>query len=99
MNADAAHGAQAPHDGEELTCQELVELVTAYREGSLPPSDNARFEAHLAVCPPCVNYVEQIDTTVRALGSLDEHITEIEQDPATLELLKTFRSWKSAQQG
>ncbi len=30
----------------ELTCQELVELVTEYLEGTLSPADRARFEAH-----------------------------------------------------
>ena len=32
----------------ELTCQELVELVTDYLEGALPAAERARFEAHLA---------------------------------------------------
>lgn len=35
----------------ELTCQELVQLVTDYFEGALEPADRARFEAHVAAVP------------------------------------------------
>lgn len=77
--------------GAELSCRELVELVTAYREGALAPDERSRFESHLVICPPCVHYVEQLDLTVRALGGLN---AEIEQEPFTQELLKLFRAWK-----
>lgn len=83
---------QQNNPGLSLTCQELVELVTAYREGVLPSSDRVRFDAHLQLCPPCVHYVEQIDQTVRALGGLNE---TAEQAPATQELLQLFRNWKA----
>src|SRR2546423_854616 len=33
-------------DVEQLSCQELVELVTAYLEGALPETEHARFEEH-----------------------------------------------------
>lgn len=75
-----------------LTCQELVELVTAYRDGALPPQEQERFDAHLAICPPCVTYVEQLDLTIRALGQLDERI---ESAPTTQQLLHIFRDWKA----
>lgn len=75
----------------ELTCQELVELVTAYHEGTLPPDDRRRFDAHLAVCPPCVRYVEQLGLTIRALGGLNE---QVEQAPDTQRLLRLFGQWK-----
>lgn len=85
-------GTGAGYTGTELSCRELVELVTAYHEGALAPDERARFEAHLAICPPCVYYVEQLDLTVRALGGLN---TQIEQSQATQELLKLFRAWKA----
>jgi Putative zinc-finger len=34
-----------------MTCQELVELVTDYLEGTLSAELRGRFEEHLAVCP------------------------------------------------
>ena len=76
----------------ELTCQELVELVTAYREGALPEDERRRFDAHLAMCPPCTVYVEQLALTVQAVGGLNE---QVEQAPNTQELLRLFHSWKS----
>ena len=42
---------------EDLACQELVELVTDYLEDALPPEERARFDAHLAECPGCSNYL------------------------------------------
>lgn len=54
------------------TCREVVELVTDYLEGEMPPGDRERFEMHLAICEPCVTYVEQIRLTIDAAGALDE---------------------------
>lgn len=98
-DSHGAPGAQAAGSGEEtLSCKELVELVTAYRDGALSPQERERFEAHLAVCPPCVTHVEQIDMTIRALGGLDERLALVEREPATQELLRLFRAWKAERQ-
>lgn len=59
-------------DAAELTCQELVELVTEYLEHTLPPIDVARFEAHLSGCTGCTNYVEQARRTIDLTGRLTE---------------------------
>lgn len=75
----------------ELTCQELVELVTEYLEGSLPAAQRARFEAHLAECPYCRIYLEQMRETIRLLGRLTE---ETIPPTAKQELLRLFRDWK-----
>lgn len=78
---------------EELTCRELVELVTDYLEGALPPEDAARFERHLAACPGCTTYVEQIRETVRQTGRLRED----DLRPAARDaLLAQFRNWKDS---
>src|SRR5215469_4454185 len=82
------------HTGTELTCRELVQLVTAYRDDALPPSERARIEAHLAICPPCVHFVEQFDLTVRAIGGLHE---ESGQEAFIQDLLTLFRAWKAEQ--
>ena len=58
---------------EELpTCREVVELVTDYLEGQLTPGDRERFEMHLAICEPCVTYLEQMRLTIGAAGALDD---------------------------
>jgi anti-sigma factor RsiW len=74
-----------------LTCRELVELVTDYLEGKLPPADQARFEQHLALCPNCPTYLAQMRQTIRALGMLPEESIAPE---ARQELLEAFRNWK-----
>lgn len=52
-------------DATELTCRELVELVTDYLEDDLPAHERARFDAHLVECEGCRRYVEQMRATVR----------------------------------
>jgi anti-sigma factor RsiW len=77
---------------EQLSCQELVELVTDYLEGALPPTERARFDAHIAGCDGCRAYLEQIRVTIRLSGTLRPE----QLDPATEKaLLEAFRDWKS----
>ena len=74
----------------EMACQELVELVTAYFDGSLSWSDRRRFRAHIRGCPHCTAYIEQMRLTIEASGRL----TEDDVDPAAREeLLAAFRGW------
>ncbi|MDQ4076064.1 MAG: zf-HC2 domain-containing protein [Chloroflexota bacterium] len=79
---------------EELTCQELVELVTDYFEDALPPTERARFEMHLAECPGCRIYLDQMQQTIRLLGELSEETVAPE---AKRTLLALFRDWKRGQ--
>lgn len=78
-------------DPDELTCQEFVELVTAYLEGVLPAAVRARFEAHIVDCDYCLYYLGQIRLTIRAVGRLGE--THLGMD-ARARLLAEFRDWK-----
>lgn len=75
----------------ELTCQELVELVTAYLDGALSLSTRARFEEHLAMCKGCQGYVDQLRETIRLTGMLTEgSLTPQVRD----DLLGAFRAWR-----
>jgi anti-sigma factor RsiW len=47
-----------------IVCQQAVELVTAYLEGTLASGGRRRFEAHLAGCPHCTEYLGQIRKTI-----------------------------------
>jgi len=78
-----------PH-GQELTCQELVELVTDYLEDRLDPVQRARFEAHVAICPGCDAYLEQMRVMLRLAGRLPE---ERLSAPTRDALLVAFRDW------
>ena len=74
----------------ELTCFEVVELVTDYLERRLSPRDAERFEEHLAFCDGCGNYLEQMRTTIAATGRLrrDDLPPALQQ-----RLLEAFRDW------
>ncbi len=76
----------------ELSCKELVELVTDYFEGKLSSEDRARFVAHLEICDGCEMYLEQMRQTINALGKLSEESIPAE---AKEELIEAFRNWKS----
>jgi anti-sigma factor RsiW len=78
-------------DDHDLTCKELVEIVTDYLEGRLPPRDRLRFEEHLLVCPGCATYIEQMRDTIALVGALGE---EDIPRPAEEALLRAFREWK-----
>jgi anti-sigma factor RsiW len=77
----------------ELTCAEVVELVTSYLDDVLSARDRERFEEHLVFCDGCDNYLEQMRRTVQLTGRLREG----DIPPALRErLLETFRSWHAA---
>lgn len=74
---------------DELTCRELVEMVTDYLEGALSPRERARFEAHLAECEGCRDYLDQMRRTITLLRRPDADSIA----PAKRErLLALFRS-------
>jgi anti-sigma factor RsiW len=77
---------------EQLSCQELVELVTAYLEGALADDDRARFEEHIGRCDGCGAYVEQMRATIRVSGTL--RTADLSAD-AERKLLDVFRDWNS----
>jgi anti-sigma factor RsiW len=75
----------------DLTCKELVELVTDYLEGALRRRDRKRFERHIDGCANCTEYVAQFRETIRLTGTLREQ--DISKEAAD-ELLAVFAAWK-----
>jgi anti-sigma factor RsiW len=73
-----------------LSCQELVELVTDYVEGALSDEARAEFDAHIARCTGCHEYVEQMRRTIELTGSLTPDDVPPE---AEARLLEVFRGW------
>lgn len=74
-----------------ISCQEVVEIVTAYLDGALDSETIERIEYHLQLCPGCLNYVEQMRTTAHIVGNLRTEAL----DPVYRErLLDAFRHWR-----
>ncbi len=80
----------------DLACQELVEIITDYLEGTLPERDRMRFDAHLMTCPGCREYVEEMRITLQLTGRVTvESISSTARD----ELLRAFRRMKASSTG
>lgn len=77
--------------GGNLSCQELVDLMTEYLEGALTFSDRIRFQIHLGLCSGCRNYLNQMKCTIRTVGKLP---AEPMPEAVREELLNRFRTWK-----
>ncbi len=76
---------------DQLSCQQVVELVTEYLEQALLPEMRQRFEEHVAGCPGCENFLEQMQRTIDMLHQIGRGSVF----PATKqELLQLFRDWK-----
>ena len=78
---------------DDLTCRELVELVSAYLDDRLSDRERERFEMHLVWCEGCVDYLEQLRRTVAFMPRL------VERDLAPEfrdRLLTAFRDWHGA---
>jgi anti-sigma factor (TIGR02949 family) len=76
----------------ELSCQEMIEVVTNYLDGALPPDEQQQFERHLSYCPGCATYVDQMRETIRQTGVVPR---EESLPPALREgILAQFRTWR-----
>jgi predicted anti-sigma-YlaC factor YlaD len=77
---------------EQLSCQELVELVTDYLEGVLPEADRARIEEHISGCDGCRDYIDQMRSTVALSNEARPPGLTPEAEQA---LLSAFRDWNA----
>ena len=75
-----------------FNCQQIVELVTEYLDGSLQPTERLAFERHVTICPPCRGYLAQLRKIRKMGGTLRED--DLPQ-PLRDDLVKAFRTWKT----
>jgi anti-sigma factor RsiW len=75
---------------EDAECREVVEVVTAYLENTLPPGQRDLVEQHLLGCDGCDAYVDQMRRTIEVVGRV-----ECDQLPRQVQeaLLTAFRAW------
>ena len=88
---DHSDGGDRLRTANEITCAELVEIITDYLEETMQEGERRRFEAHLDECPYCANYLEQMRQTIALTG----RITPASLSPdAERELLEAFCGWR-----
>lgn len=80
----------------EITCRELVEIVTDYLEGTMPARQRRRFDRHLSQCDGCTHYLEQMRTTIALTSRLRAEALPPE---AVAPLLAAFRDWHGSEPG
>ena len=86
----------APRLRHDIVCQQAVELVTGYLEGTLARAGRRRFEAHLAGCPHCTRYLAQMRKTIELTRSLTpDDLTPQMQD----EFIAIYRQCSAGQDG
>lgn len=77
----------------DLTCKELVEVITEYFDGAMSAEDRARFERHLEGCAGCQTVVSQFRTTIEVAGRLTEdQVTEAQR----VAMRDVFRRWRES---
>ena len=76
---------------EDLECREVVEVVTDYLEGAMPPGERLRFDQHLALCEGCQAYLEQLRTVIRVAG---RPVADAVPPETMAGLLRAFRDWR-----
>ena len=80
---------------EDMDCNELVERVTEFLDEAMPAADRRRFEHHIALCPGCLEILDQFHAVIVTTGALRP------EDAATVDptirdhLLAGFRAWKA----
>lgn len=77
---------------EELSCRELVEMVTAYFDGAMDIDERTRFEHHVVYCGGCRSFVDQLRAERKLLAALPAASVP---DETRERLLDAFRKWKA----
>ena len=57
-------------------CKEIVKKLTASLDQKLPAKEKIIVKLHLAACPPCVRFLEQIEFLRDVIHDHDEELTE-----------------------
>ena len=78
----------------DISCRELVELLTDYLDGALAPSARERLDAHLEDCDGCNSALAQFRATIEVTGRLTEDEVAAPEREA---LRAAFRRWRAEQ--
>jgi anti-sigma factor RsiW len=73
-------------------CRDAVALITAYLDDDLPARRRALLEQHLAACPHCSTYLDQIRTTMTALGRVEADALPAETRDGLIALFRAYQA-------
>lgn len=74
-----------------MNCRELLDFLMAYLDGELAPEVRAEFDRHLAVCPPCIDYLQSYRRTLElARQSLPANDEEAVPQPIPDDLVRAI---------
>jgi anti-sigma factor RsiW len=79
----------------DVACRDAVELMTDYLEGALRPAEVRRLERHLAACPHCAEYLEQMRITIALSGRVRADDLD---GSARQALSEVYARWRSPDQ-
>jgi anti-sigma factor RsiW len=71
-----------------MACQDIVEMLNDYLEGTLPAEERAHVQGHLDGCDGCSRALDQFRSTIATTGRLTED--RLSEDQRSL-LLEAFR--------
>jgi anti-sigma factor RsiW len=71
-----------------MNCKAAIDVMGDALEEALPPTLRTAFEGHMAACPPCRNYLENLRLTRMALQQLPRQGAT---GPDRLRLVQLFR--------
>jgi anti-sigma factor RsiW len=72
-----------------MTCRDVIEFLMDYEAGDVTPAERSIFDAHLAICPECVAYLNTYRTTV-ALGRAAARVENAQCPEAPEELVRAI---------
>ena len=76
-----------------LVCQQAVELAGEYVEGTLSWRARRRYRRHVAACPHCHEYLEQLRDVIAAAGRPEADALSPDARDALVDL---YRQWKAS---
>jgi anti-sigma factor RsiW len=74
-----------------LVCRDAVELMSDYIDGVLSRRDRRRLERHLADCPHCSAYLQQLRESIKASGRVGPEVLSPEALDELTDVYRKFR--------
>jgi RNA polymerase sigma-70 factor (ECF subfamily) len=82
------------HSSKDPACLEVFARLSEYLDGDLPAEDCAEMEAHIADCPPCVEFVQNLK---RCVGAARDMQSDCRPEPMPKELESKLKdAWSRA---